>query len=233
MNSLWKFLIAACVVFVAYHWAFGLKKLNSNAPIQLEYIEKIYGSPSTKNLPMIFVFHGTGTNEKDMLPIFQKLSLPLRVISFRGPINRGLGGYTWPKDPALYQSIAEAANELVHRYLTVGKPILFGFSAGGNVIYEVLSHQPDLYDAAFIISGPPGGAFNSPTFSSSESTLPLFIYHGTQDQVVPLINVKGFLKTLEGTHFKVQWYEFEGGHGFTPELYEKIKTDLAGLINQN
>lgn len=216
------------MAFVAYHrWTHRVSTLHTPTPLQ--YVVRTYNGASSDRLPMIMAFHGHGADEQDLLSIFEHLGIPLRVVSFRGTLPAG-GGYTWSTDASLYDSIAAGTSTLLAKYPTQGKPILFGFSAGGKVVYESTLRHGELYAASIVVAGTRAGIPEALPTSYDPAQVSFFIYNGTSDSVVPIEESRSFAEALKTRHFNVEWRQFEGHHGVPASILPRITEDLRTAI---
>jgi predicted peptidase len=67
-------------------------------------------------------------------------------------------------------------------YVDLQRIYIGGLSMGGMGTFEILSRKPDLFAAAFVICG--GG--HPKTVKAFARNVPLWIFHGAKDDVVPL-----------------------------------------------
>ncbi|MCU0380276.1 MAG: prolyl oligopeptidase family serine peptidase [Chitinophagaceae bacterium] len=84
-----------------------------------------------------------------------------------------------------------------------------GLSMGGFGTFEALWRRPDLFAAAFPICG--GG---SPEKARNyASSLPVWVFHGDADPVVPVSLSRNMVQALKGAGAKVKYTEYPGvGH---------------------
>lgn len=65
---------------------------------------------------------------------------------------------------------------------------LIGFSNGGMITYRLISEHPELFTGAAIISSSPSGGENEHSLTRikpPESTVPLIVFHGELDTIIP------------------------------------------------
>jgi predicted peptidase len=86
---------------------------------------------------------------------------------------------------------------------------LGGLSLGGMGTYDMLARYPDVFAAAFPICG----AGDVKATSRYGKKVPMWIFHGGDDTVVPVEFSRTFYKVLKGMGAKVKYTEYAGvGH---------------------
>ena len=81
-----------------------------------------------------------------------------------------------------------------------------GLSLGAFGTFEILWRRPDLFAAAVAICG--GG--NVQQISLYSKRLPIWVFHGDKDAVVPVSNSRLMVSTLEIYGAKVKYTEYPG-----------------------
>ncbi len=192
-------------------------------------------SPS-KKYPLIIFLHGSGErgndNEKQLiwgadffLDSINRSRYPAIVIfpqcpendswsnNFRTNIKDSLGGFKADtlaqikKTPNLVLQFIDTL--LAHGGIDKHRVYLGGLSMGGFGTFELLWRRPDLFAAAFPICG--GGSPEK--VSRYALKLPVWVFHGDADPVVPVGNSRLMVKTLQSTGAKVKYTEYPGiGH---------------------
>ena len=184
------------------------------------------GDANVSALPMVIVLHGSGGDEKDLLPNLKRTDASFRYIGFRGPITRGRG-YRWAKGSGATTSqahehylenldevafsIAEAVDELVTKYPTTGKPTVFGFSAGAELAMFLAGSYPQNFSAIFAVAG----AFPTDTvvdYFERRSGAIVYGYASSEDTLVSVAQTKDALEKLSEFGRATEFTEFDGGH---------------------
>ncbi|HEB91478.1 MAG TPA: hypothetical protein ENI85_18025, partial [Deltaproteobacteria bacterium] len=60
------------------------------------------------------MLHGAGADERDLDRVFADFGIPVRIVSFRGPMRFG-GGYVWDRGEGASQAEAKAAQMKMFR----------------------------------------------------------------------------------------------------------------------
>lgn len=147
-------------------------------------------------------------------------------------------------------TVSNLVKELLERFQTpASRTVLGGFSQGGMMTYEVGLRYPEklaglvvlsallLAEAPFNFMNPPDpatyyagdkGDLKDVLAKAAADRLPVFIGHGTYDQVVPVIAGRGAAQLLKQAGAPVEYYEFPGQHEITMAELHKIK----GFLDQ-
>jgi len=113
---------------------------------QFRYIELIKGEPERgKELPMLIALHGYGDNANNFARVLDGIDFPVRLIvpeAYYGkkswyPLENQLRGI--PIEGRKLQSFIIA---IIKKYEPAGKPVLYGFSQGGNLALYLTLWDP-------------------------------------------------------------------------------------------
>ncbi|OYR78200.1 phospholipase, partial [Halorubrum sp. E3] len=131
------------------------------ADLPLEHVH-VAPDDDPENAPGVFVLHGRGADEEDLLPVAQRLPDRLHVVSLRAP-DPLQGGYTWyeldlsaggleasqPDAAGFRRSldlVADSVDAAVDEYgLDADRIGLLGFSQGAITSLSLLLEDPDRY----------------------------------------------------------------------------------------
>jgi phospholipase/carboxylesterase len=191
---------------------------------------------------LVFLHHGRGTDESDLLPLADQLDPErrLHVVAPRAPLSLGGPGYHWyvvPRvgypDPetfhASYRLLAELHDETWERLgLTPEQTVLGGFSMGSVMSYS-LGLGPDRPAPAGIL------AFSGfvPVVEGWQPQLPrparVFIAHGRLDPIMEVGFAHRARALLEESGMDVEYHESNYGHWIEPEHFAAAKGWLASL----
>ncbi|XVH31226.1 alpha/beta hydrolase [Haloferacaceae archaeon DSL9] len=189
--------------------------------------------------PAVFVLHGRGANEEDLLPLARRLPDAYHVVSLRAP-DRLQGGYTWYEldlsAGGLHQSqphpeefrrsldlVSEAIDAAVEAYdLDASRLGLLGFSQGAITGLSLLLENPDRFAWVVALHG---------YLASSHADLdpagidekPVFVGAGTADQIIPVRRAEAAAERLRGIGADVTFNSYDAPHGVGPD-------ELADLV---
>jgi phospholipase/carboxylesterase len=180
--------------------------------------------PGTSNRTLLLL-HGTGGNERDLIPLGRELDPNAALLSPRGKIlENGM--------PRFFRRLAEGvfdledlkyrANELADFVLAAAqyygfardKLIAVGYSNGANIAASMLLLHPEILHAAILFRAMvpliPDGL---PDLSSVR----VWIGAGDQDPIVPAFETKGLQELLRRARADVTIQFAKAGHSLTSD----------------
>lgn len=202
-----------------------------SVPLEHVYVEP--ESDASGGAPAVFVLHGRGADEEDLLPIAQRFPDELAVVSLRAP-DRLMGGYTWYEldlsGGGLHQSqphpeefrrsldlVSESLDAAVDVYdLDPDRLGLFGFSQGAITSLSTLLETPERVDWVVALHGYLA-ASHADLEPDGVAGKPVFVGAGTQDQVIPVSRAKAAAERLEAVGADVTFGAYEAPHGVGPD----------------
>jgi phospholipase/carboxylesterase len=194
--------------------------------------------------------HGLGANGHDFEPIVTELNLPVsvraRFIFPHAPVqavslNNGIQMPAWydiyglemnsKEDGEGIKKISAEINTLIKQQIDAGiaanKIVLAGFSQGGALtLYAGLSFPQQLAGLLALSCYLPLRGQIGSFAKTASSDLPIFIAHGTYDDVVPLASARLAKELLEGQSFKVVWHDYPCAHTVCTEEIQDIREFL-------
>ncbi|WP_430505821.1 alpha/beta hydrolase [Haloparvum sp. PAK95] len=198
-------------------------------------LEHVHVAPedATGGEPAVFVLHGRGADEEDLLPVARELPDDLHVVSFRAP-DRLQGGYTWYEldlsGGGLHQSqphtedfrrsldlVSESVDAAVDEYdLDADNLGLLGFSQGAITSLGLLLETPDRYAWTVALHGYLA-AVHSDLAPEGIEGKPVFVGAGTGDRVIPIDRAEAAAERLREVGADVTYETYEAGHGIGPD----------------
>ncbi|SNR23871.1 alpha/beta hydrolase [Halorubrum vacuolatum] len=198
-------------------------------------LEHVYVEPETDaaNAPAVFVLHGRGANEQDLLPIANQLPDELAVVSLRAP-DPLHGGYTWyeldlsggglhasqphPEEFARSLDLVRGSvDAAVDAYdLDPSRIGLLGFSQGAITSLSLLIEDPDRYAWVVALHGYLAAAHADSEPDGIEGK-PVFVGAGSADQVIPEFRSREAAERLETLGADVRYETYAAAHGVDPE----------------
>lgn len=182
----------------------------------------------------IIMLHGLGADGRDFVPFTQEIDLapvgPVRWVFPNAPhIPVSLnGGYVMPawydiranrsdEDEAGLRRSQAAVEALLAREQERGIParriVLAGFSQGCAMALQTgLRYSQRLAGIAGLSGYLPLAAQLPAERSSANADVPVFLAHGTQDEMVAPALAHATLKSLQALGYAVQWHEYPMGH---------------------
>jgi predicted peptidase len=209
--------------------------IQGNDTLRLRILTPVQYSPKLK-YPVVIFLHGAGERGNDneaqlkwgaslFLDSMNRAKYPAIIIfpqcpadSFwanmtRGPVKDSLGRFvvrtSLPPTRPL-QLVCDFLDTLMKQNNVDGKRIYIGgLSLGGFGTFDILWRRPDIFAAAFPICG--GGEPQKAT--TFRKRLPIWIFHGDADPVVPVANSRRMVSALKSVGAKVKYTEYAGvGH---------------------
>ncbi|HET9578568.1 MAG TPA: alpha/beta hydrolase-fold protein [Usitatibacter sp.] len=217
----------------------------------LEHIELVTGAEPPATISWM---HGLGADGWDFVPIVRELplpqDLPLRFIFPHAPerpvtINNGYVMRAWydiamndiarlPDERGIRESQL-AVERLIARERDRGidttRIVLAGFSQGGAIALQTGLRHPNRL----------GGIVALSTYLTLEDSLdaeassanrvtPIFMAHGTEDQVIPLQLGEASRASLERRGYSVEWHTWPMPHAVCAEEIESVAQFLARAV---
>jgi len=218
-------------------------------------LDRIEIEPKTgaANASVIWL-HGLGASGDDFSPIVPQLKLnesirarfifpraPLRAMTFNGGVEmpawydftiNGMKREVDPKDlKQSRQQILALIEQEIERGVPSNRIVLAGFSQGGAIAYDVaFSVQQSI--AGLMAMSTYVADEQSLDFSIQPANLPIHIYHGIHDQVVPLALGKDALAILERHGLKPEFSEYAMEHSVCLSQIRDITAFLNRVLGE-
>ncbi len=206
----------------------------------------------TQNDPdcAVIWLHGLGANGYDFEPIVAELNLPASVkakfIFPHAPVqavslNNGMQMPAWydiyglekdsKEDTAGIKKISEEINALVQQVIDDGiaanKIVLAGFSQGGALtLYTGLSYKQRLGGLLALSCYLPMRDQLENFAKDTQRDLPIFMAHGTYDDIVAHAFARLAQELLETQGFKIDWHNYPCAHTVCAEEIQDIRNFL-------
>ena len=211
----------------------------TTAPLSLEHLIR----PSTLKegkAPVLFMFHGYGSNEEDLFSFAPELPEELCIISVRAPypmepygnawyaINFDAQQGKWSDDEQAKTSrdkIITFIDEACTTYaLDADRVTLLGFSQGTILSYAVALSYPEKIKNVIALSGYVNeGILKEGYEKKNHSNLKIYSSHGQVDQVIPPEWAQRAPLFLEKLKIEHVYEEFPVGHGVAPQNFYSFK----------
>lgn len=181
-----------------------------------------------KDAPVFVLLHGTGGNEKDLLPLAEKFNPNYNQLAIRGNVkengmNRFFkrhaeGKYDWKdlefRAQELYGFIQKKAEEYQFK---LDNLILVGFSNGSNIAIKLMLEKPEIFKQAILFAPMyPKNVNEIQDFTESN----VFLSLGINDPIVKKSESQRVIDLFQkrGAHVTTIWGE---GHHIHPEALKK------------
>jgi len=186
--------------------------------------------------------HGLGADGHDFEPIVPELRLPaalrLRFVFPHAPIqpvtiNGGMRMRAWydilqlgggPEDEKGIRASQGLLGKLIEREKSRGIPasriVLAGFSQGGAIVLQAALRYPERLAGVLALSTYlPLAAKLAEERHAANAALPIFMAHGSFDDIIPLARAERSRELLEAAGYRVQWHAYPMPHSVcAPEI---------------
>lgn len=216
----------------------------------MDYLPAVIVEPAQPATASVIWLHGLGADGHDFEPIVPELKLPpeaaIRFIFPHAPaipvtINNGYVMPAWydilvmdidrKVDVKQLEASAQAVARLIDRELEKGIPseriVLAGFSQGGAVAYQTALTYPKPL-AGLLAMSTYFATADSIQVHSANKGLPIEIFHGLQDPVVPESLGKKAQQRLQAMGYTPGYFTYAMEHSVNAA---EVK-DLADFIKQ-
>jgi predicted peptidase len=239
MQRILLFLVAILTTFHLKCQDFGLYEkqlfINGTDTLRCRILTPL-NFTSGKKYPLVVFLHGASErgsdNEKQLiwggklfLDSANRVKFPAIVVFpqcpsdstwsnlTRGNVTDSLGGFTFNADRPIRKPMELVLNfiDTLVKNGNVEKERIYigGLSLGGFGTFEILWRRPDLFAAAFPICG--GGMPGQVKLYTEK--LPIWVFHGDKDPVVPVSNSRIMVNALNQHKARVKYTEYPGvGH---------------------
>jgi len=197
--------------------------------------------------PVLFMFHGYGSDENDLFSFASELPEELCIISVRAPYPMQPYGNAWyaiyfdaangkfSDDKQAIESrdkIASFIDEAVQAYdLDPENVSLLGFSQGTILSYSVALSYPKKVKNIIALSGYINEEILKEGYETNDfSKLNIYCSHGSVDQVIPVQWAQKAPELLKPLGIDTSLHEFPVGHGVAPQNFYQFKEWLLQKI---
>ncbi|NQW23290.1 MAG: dienelactone hydrolase family protein [SAR202 cluster bacterium] len=191
--------------------------------------------------PLVVMLHGFGANMQDLAglapainPTGYVYACPNAPIPFNlGPGHTGFGWMTprgggTPEETANSESLLSDFFDTVFQQFNVspGDALLLGFSQGGGMTYRCGLGDSGRFAALVALSATLPDQDELATKLPEERTQPIFVAHGTHDQMVSVDTAHSAKSFLEGNGYSPEFHIYSMGH----EISNDVLNDLIPWI---
>lgn len=220
------------LIFTFYICGYIYSQSKSRADYDyLVYLPKDY-SGQTRNYPLVIYLHG-GSHKGNDLNKLKEYGLPYLVdqgndfdfivVSPQCPDNKYWSSDNWFEP--LYEKI-------IAKYrINPDKVYLTGISMGGYGTYIIAMDHPDKFAAIVPLCG--GCNDSDTTRICNLKNIPIWAFHGTADNLIPITETERIVNTLDKCEGKIKFTKLDGeGHGIQ-YLYEKHPQIYEWMLKQS
>lgn len=200
----------------------------------MQYVYRPVGNGAAYTLLLL---HGTGGDERDLLPLADSLGKGFNVLSLRGNVEehgmprffRRLGMGVFDEADVHFRT-----HEMVHflkelaatEDFDINKLIAAGYSNGANIAGAALMLYPELLAGAVLFRPmQPLSGLEDPFETQRQQ--PVFMSSGTQDGTVNPAATAAYASLLSANGFKVSTYDINTGHNLVQQDITLAATWMA------
>lgn len=186
---------------------------------------------SRKDLPVLLLLHGTGGNERDLLPLAELIAPEASVLGVRGNVLengmprffRRLAEGVFDEEDLVFRT-QELTNFISDSAVQYGfdrnKVVAIGYSNGANIAASLMFHHEEaLHGAILFHAMVPRRGIEVPSLDGT----PVFIGAGMKDPLIPAPETKELMEVLRKAGAEVTEYWTEGGHQLTRDEVDQAK----------
>jgi predicted esterase len=189
---------------------------------QPDFIHEFVPGSSKRTLLLL---HGTGGNERDLIPLGRELDPNAALLSPRGKVlENGMPRFFRRLSEGVFDldDLKKRTHELAdfvvsaaaHYKIDIKNMIAVGYSNGANIAASVLLLRPETLGAAILFRAM---VPLIPECQPDLSTVRVWIGAGSMDPIVPASETKQLAELLRNAGADVTVRFFQGGHALTPE----------------
>jgi phospholipase/carboxylesterase len=221
------------------------------------HLDNIELNPDQSPIGSVLWLHGLGADGHDFVPIVPELHLPmqcpLRFIFPHAPLqpvtrNNGYVMRAWfdmaeiaidmhVDEKGIARSVAlinERIEQELNRGISPSHIVLAGFSQGGVIaLHAGLRYPQKLGGIISLSSALPALDIVLKEKNPSNTQTPIFIAHGTNDDVLPIDFGKMSAQQLKNHGYSITWQEYNMGHSVCSQEIHDLSQWLSYLVFQN
>jgi phospholipase/carboxylesterase len=199
----------------------------------------------------IIWLHGLGADGNDFVPVVQALNMQhIQFILPHAPyrkvtLNNGYEMRAWydlyglstdsPQDETGIRATQAEIEAIIAQKIKQGIPAnriaIAGFSQGGAIaLHTALRYPQQLAGILALSTYLPISAKLATEKNPANQDTPMFMAHGTFDDVITLSTAQRARDILQAQHYQVQWHEYPMPHSVSPQEIEDIRAFLTQIL---
>lgn len=198
--------------------------------------------PLAEPYPTLFLLHGLGADEEDLVGLSSFLDDRFLLISVRAPFAYTYSGYTWYQMDGLgtpepisfdesYSRLSTFLDDALRAYpIDPKRMFLFGFSMGTVMSLSMALTRPELFRGVVANSGYLAEGTHLTYRWNALSHLDFFIAHGTSDPVVPIAYGRHVQEMFKHSNARFVYREYPMGHQISEESLDDIVEWMGPLL---
>ncbi len=221
--------------------------------IDTAYDAPIEISASAAPSASVIWLHGLGADGNDFVPVVKMLNLPhVRFIlphaAFKKvTANNGYEMRAWydifsftpdsrEDEAGVLESqayIESLISKEVARGIPASRIVIAGFSQGGAIaLHTALRQKQALAGVLALSTYLPLKASLAKEKTKANQNTPIFMAHGTHDNVIPLSTCRISFEVLQSQHYTLNWHEYPMAHSVNQQEIDDISTFLLQVLGE-
>jgi phospholipase/carboxylesterase len=240
-----RVLVALAVTLVAC----DDRTMPSARPRPPTFVERVVPprQPAPGTPPLLVMLHGIGADENDLLSLADHVDPRFLVVSLRAP-RPYHGGWAWFQidwrpDGSVVPDVAQARATLADLVGWLGaaparlgtdpqRVYLLGFSQGAMMSLGVLRAAPERLAGVVALSGlRVDELVVTPAAPDAMARVPVFVGHGTRDDVLPVANGRAIREALAPRVRDFTYREYAVAHGIGADEVADVATWLTAHLD--
>ncbi|WP_175989157.1 alpha/beta hydrolase [Bacillus sp. Marseille-Q1617] len=194
-------------------------------------MKHIFNKGKNDKLPTLLLLHGTGGDERDLLPLAEMIAPDASVLSVKGNVDEnGMARFfarlregVFDEEDLLFRTkeLNEFIDESANKYeFDRENVVAIGYSNGANIAASLIyHHKHSLRGGILFHAMVPRRGVVLPELSGS----PVFIGAGKRDPLIPMAETQELVDNLIDAQSPVTEYWTDGGHELRREEVDAAK----------
>ncbi len=203
----------------------------------------------TEKTPLLLLLHGFGANEDDLFSLAPYLDERFMIVSARAPVTIRPHSYAWfnlnftPEGVIIDLEEARQNLNTLHKFISElidsyqidrHSVYLMGFSQGAMMSLAIALTYPGTATAVVSMSGRLlSHTFNGIPEKDALIGLPIFVAHGTRDEVLPIQHARDARASLSEFPVDLTYREYDMGHEISAESIDDIMRWLKNQLDRS
>lgn len=218
-----------------------------SAGLPLVHLARPPQAASAGKPPLCIQLHGVGSNERDLFSFAEVLDARFQVVSVRAPLVRGPDAFAWfdtqflPDGFLINPEQLRQSRDRLLKFIPAAvaaydtdpeRVYLVGFSQGAIMSLTTLLSEPRPIAGIAAISGRiPPEARDWMVPADQLAGAPIFLGHGTQDDVIPISYARSARQLLETLPVDLTYREYRMPHTISPETLRDMLAWLTAHLD--
>ncbi|EDL65937.1 alpha/beta hydrolase [Bacillus sp. SG-1] len=192
-------------------------------------MQHIFKQGNKENGPTLLLLHGTGGNERNLLPLAEMIAPGYSVLGVRGNVSehgmprffRRLAEGVFDEEDLVFRTkeLKKFIDESAEKYgFDRNNVLAIGYSNGANIAASMMYHYNDAVQGAILFHAMV--PLRSVDMADLSGT-PVFLGAGENDPLIPAQETKELADALRSSNADVTEYWTRGGHQLTREEIEQ------------